>query len=96
MCRVSLGVEIERADAGRDGPTHLCQTKFSGANGDRNILFSFPVKLTTSRNDNHTQLMPSFAESDCHPTESTPLLSTCPYHTKSGYGKKRRILIDPW
>ena len=25
-----------------------------------------------------------------------PILSTCPLHNNSGYGKERRILIDPW
>ena len=27
---------------------------------------------------------------------TTPVFSTCPLHTNSGYGKERRILIGPW
>ena len=27
---------------------------------------------------------------------TTPILSTCPLHTNSGYGKERRIIIGPW
>ena len=27
---------------------------------------------------------------------SGPVLSTCPFHTNSGCGKERRILIGPW
>ena len=38
----------EQADAERDCRTRLAKAKFSGANGDREILF-FPVQLTTSR-----------------------------------------------
>ena len=47
----------EQADAGRPGrpnPSH--ETKFSGANGDWEILIS-PVQLTTSRIDNLTRLI---------------------------------------
>ena len=50
--RFSLSVESEQADAGRD----YCrtrgsrETKFSGANGDREIyIFAVDVQLTTSR-----------------------------------------------
>ena len=25
-----------------------------------------------------------------------PVLSTCPFHTNSGCGKERRMLIGPW
>ena len=25
-----------------------------------------------------------------------PVLSTCPFHTNSGCGKERRILVGPW
>ena len=49
ITRFSLSVEIEQADAGRDGRTRLAETKFSGANGDKEMLFIFPVQLTTSR-----------------------------------------------
>ena len=40
----------EQADAGRDCRTSR-ETKFSGANADREI-FIFPVQLTTRRTDN--------------------------------------------
>ena len=36
------------------------ETKFSGVNGDREILF-FPVQLTTSRMGNFTRLIPILA-----------------------------------
>ena len=39
----SLSVENEQADAGRDGRT-LLETKFSGADGDRE-MFTFPVPV---------------------------------------------------
>ena len=51
--RFSLSIENEQADAGRDR-----ETKFSGANGDREILM-FPVQLTTSRIGNLTRLIHS-------------------------------------
>ena len=45
--RLSLGVEIERYDAGRDGRTCLARyTKLSGADGGRETIF-FPAQLTT-------------------------------------------------
>ena len=50
----------EQADAGRDGRTCLSETKFSGANGDREI-FIFPVQLTTSRIGNLTRLTHTLA-----------------------------------
>ena len=31
-----------------------------------------------------------------HQFRCSPVLSTCPLHTKSGCGKERRILIGPW
>ena len=52
--RFSLSMENEQADAGRDGRTHLArpishsrETKFSGANGDREMLI-LPAQLTMS------------------------------------------------
>ena len=45
----------EQADAGRDWPNPSRETKLSGANADREILF-FPVQLTTSRVGNLTRL----------------------------------------
>ena len=38
--------EDEQADAGPNDPNPSRETKFSGANGDREI-FTFPVELTT-------------------------------------------------
>ena len=47
----------EQAGAGRDCRTRLSrETKFSGANADREI-FIFPVQLTTSRIGNLTWLI---------------------------------------
>ena len=46
----------EQADAGRDCRTMSRETKFSGANADREI-FIFPVQLTTSRIGNLTRLV---------------------------------------
>ena len=43
-----IQVEDEQADAGRKGPNPSRETKFSGANGDRE-KFIFPAQLTTSR-----------------------------------------------
>ena len=37
---INLGVENERADAGRDGQTCLARPNFSGANGDREHIVS--------------------------------------------------------
>ena len=48
-------------DAGRDCRTRLARpNKFSGANADREILFS-PVQLTTSRIGNLTRLIHTLA-----------------------------------
>ena len=52
----------EQADAGRDGQTRL-ETKFSGANGDREIL-NFPVQLATSRIGSLTRLILTLAICD--------------------------------
>ena len=46
--RCSLSMKNEQADAGRVQPNPSCETKFSGAKGDRGISF-FPVQLTTTR-----------------------------------------------
>ena len=47
----------EQADAGRESlPKPSRGTKFSGANGDREILI-FPVELATSRIGNLTRLI---------------------------------------
>ena len=56
-------MENEQADAGQDGPNTSRETKFSGANGDREI-FVFPVQLTTSRNGNLTPVDPYSAMCD--------------------------------
>ena len=48
-------MENEQADAERDDRTRLA-TKFSGANGDSEILI-FPAQLTTSRIGNLTRLI---------------------------------------
>ena len=41
-------------------PNTSRETKYSGANADREI-FTFPVQLTTSRIGNHTQLIHTLA-----------------------------------
>ena len=46
----------EQPDAGRGCRTRLCDTKFSGANGDMEISI-FPVQLPTSRTGNLTPLI---------------------------------------
>ena len=48
---------------GRPNPSH--ETKFSGANGDREI-FIFSVQLTTSRIGNLTWLIHTLAMCDIH------------------------------
>ena len=63
-------MEIRRLT--RDETAETCrETKFSGANGDREILF-FPVYLTTRRIGNLTQLTFTFPICDhmyvCHTT----------------------------
>ena len=54
--RFSLSTENENADAGRKSRTRLRETKFSGANGDRELLI-FPVQLTTSSIGNLPRLI---------------------------------------
>ena len=57
--RFSLGVENERADAGRDGtaePNSQDQILRSERGQGENPVF--PVQLTTSMIGNHTRLMP--------------------------------------
>ena len=49
-------MENEQADTRREGQNPSRETKFSGANEDREI-FIFPVQLTTSRIGNLTRLM---------------------------------------
>ena len=46
-------------------PNPSRKTKFSGANGDREI-FIFPVQLTTGRIGNHTRLVHTLAIWDDH------------------------------
>ena len=54
--QIELEYGDEQADAGRDSrPNRSHETKFSGANGYREI-FIFPVQLTTSRIGNLTRL----------------------------------------
>ena len=53
----------EQADAGLPNPSR--ETKFSGANGDREISI-FPVQLTTSRISNLTRLILTLAICDDH------------------------------
>ena len=47
----------EQADAGRGRPNPSRETKFSGANADREML-TFPVQLTTFRIGNLTRVDP--------------------------------------
>ena len=65
------------------------ETKFSGANGDREI-FIFPVA------DDHEQDSQPYPVDPYSATVVPPVLSTCPLHTNSGCGKERRIFIGPW
>ena len=55
--RFSLSMEMSRLT--RDGTAKPVsrETKFSGANGDREIMYIFPVQLTTSRIGNLTRLI---------------------------------------
>ena len=63
----------EQTDAGRDGRTRLA-TKFSGANGYREILI-FPVQLTTSITGNLTRLIyTNSAICDGHKDHAEPVL----------------------
>ena len=55
----------EQADAGRDCRTRLEKTRFSGANGDRE-LFIFPVQLTTIKIGNLTRLVLTLVICDDH------------------------------
>ena len=59
-------------------PNSSSETKFSGANGDRDI-FIFPVQLTTSRIGNLTRLILTLAVYDDH-TRSVLELYHLPYH----------------
>ena len=52
-------------------PNPSCETKFSGANGDREI-FIFPVQLTTSRIGNLTRLIHTLAICDDHTYACAP------------------------
>ena len=54
--RFSLSIEIEQADAGRDGRTRLARPN-SLARTATGKLFDFSVRLTTSRIDNLTRLI---------------------------------------
>ena len=49
--------EHEQADAGQDCRTRLAETKFSGANADREIILFSPIQLITSRIGNLTRLI---------------------------------------
>ena len=51
-------IQLEQTDAGRPNPSR--ETKFSGANADRE-MFIFPVQLTTSKIDNLTRLIRTLA-----------------------------------
>ena len=51
-------IQLEQTDAGRPNPSR--ETKFSGANADKEIFF-FPVQLTTSKIDNLTRLIHTLA-----------------------------------
>ena len=65
VCKHQIQPEYgdEQADAGRDCRTR--ETKFSGANADREILI-FPVQLTTCRIGNLTRLIHTLAICDDH------------------------------
>ena len=59
--QIQLEYGDEQADAGRTGlPSPSRETKFSGANGDREI-FIFRVQLTMSRIGNLTRLIHTLA-----------------------------------
>ena len=55
----------DSSDNDKPPPKQSRETKFPGANGDREILF-FPVQLTTSRIDNLTRLIFTLAKCDGH------------------------------
>ena len=59
--QIQPGYEDKQADAGRDGTAEpSCETKFLGANADREICI-FPVQLTTSRTGSLTRLIHTLA-----------------------------------
>ena len=58
--RFSLSMEMSRMTRGMGLPKPSRETKFSGANRDKEILIS-PVQLTTSRIGNLTGLILTFA-----------------------------------
>ena len=64
-------------------PNPSRETKFSGANGDREISF-FPVQLTTSRTDNLTRLI-----------HTLPFFQHAHFIPIVGVVKERRTLIGP-
>ena len=81
----------------RDGTANLSgETKFSGANGDRKKLI-FPVQLTTSRIDNHTQLTHTLLKVlTIHKSASDTFNMPTSYFIPVVVGKERRTLIRPW
>ena len=74
----------------RDGtlPNLSREIKFSVVNGDRE-MFIFPVQLAKSRIGNLTRLIHTLLY-------VMTILSTCPLHINSWYGKERRMLIGSW
>ena len=70
----------EQADAGRDSlPNPSRETKFTGANGDREA-FIFPVQLTTNRIGNLTRLiltLPYVMATYTYTTDRTPTEYDC-------------------
>ena len=61
----SMGMEMSRLTRDGTAKTISRETKFSGANGDRDI-FIFPVQLTASRIGNLTRLIHTLAICDKH------------------------------
>ena len=68
----------EQADSGRDCRTPSPETKFSGANGDRQKIF-FPVQLPTRRIGNLTRVIHTLArcDDDIHHNRNVPEEGRC-------------------
>ena len=88
--RFSLSMENEQADAGRDGRTHLAGPKYQARTGTGKKTFFL---FRWSRAGLAT--LPGWSIL-CYMRWPYIHISTCPLHTNSGRGKKRRILTGPW
>ena len=81
----------EQADAGRDGTVEPVSRDqiLRRERGQKNI--HFPCSGDHEQDWQPYPVDPSLAICDEHTYIHPPVLSTCPLHTNSGYGKERRI-----